>query len=74
MNDFNETKGASSPFRLYQCSEGCFHLIWGYVALHFTPSQFAFFVKAFQKALQQMPQELREEEVNAIHAPNELIM
>jgi len=35
-------------------------LVWGCVVLRFTPSQFAFFVKALQDAVEQMG-ELKEE-------------
>jgi hypothetical protein len=65
---FDDAKGF--PFGLYRCTEGCFHLIWGHVVLRFTPSQFAFFVKALQGALEQMGG-LKEE---AERATDEFIM
>jgi hypothetical protein len=55
---FDDAKGV--PFGLYRCTEGCFHLVWGCIVLRFTPSQFAFFVKALQDAVEQMG-ELKEE-------------
>jgi hypothetical protein len=50
--------GGSSPFRLFRCGAGCFHLVWRHnLVVHFTPCQLQKLLECLEQLLEGWPAE-----------------